>query len=316
MLRYNSFRQHLKQNFDFPISKICVDAGFTCPNRDGTKGTGGCIYCNEKGSGAAYIQADLPVSKQIDIRLQKLNRSNPDARAIVYFQSFSNTYAPVEELRELYYNALDRKNVIGLSIGTRPDCISSDILDLIAEISAKNYLWLEYGVESIHDKTLERVNRKHTYSDFIESYFAAKELGIRICLHLIIGLPGETKKQLAETAKTIGSLNPDGIKLHSFYIESGTGIHEIYKKKPWSMFRMEEYCEIAAQFLEYLPGTTVIHRLVGEALQERLIEPAWTRNKQQILNRINNNLKSWNSYQGARYSGTNRAETKEVTTNG
>jgi len=302
MQRYYSLRRHFKEVFGHPVLKICVDAGFTCPNRNGSKGIGGCIYCNERGSGAPYIDVSLPVEQQIIAGIKQSSRRAPDTRYIVYFQPFSNTYAPVDYLRYLYENAQKHEEVIGLSIGTRPDCVSPGILDLLAELSQKIYIWLEYGVETIHDRTLHAVNRKHKYTDFLEAYSAAKKRGIRICLHVIIGLPGESPGDILETAQAIGKLEPDGIKIHSLYIEAGTALFEQYNRKPWPLMDMDEYCTLAARFLEYLPEKCVIQRLVGEGIADRLIAPQWAKNKQLVINTIHNKLRSWNSFQGARFT--------------
>ncbi|KPK96367.1 radical SAM protein, partial [bacterium SM23_31] len=183
MLRYYSLKRHLHEVFGEPVVKICVDAGFTCPNRDGIKGYGGCIYCNDRGSGAPYINKKLSWEEQFEQGRRMLEKRNQASKCIIYFQAFSNTYAPVEYLEKLYKTALSKKSVAGLSIGTRPDCVSTEILDLIAELSKKTYLWLEYGAESIHERTLQLVNRRHTFQDFLDAYRAAKERGIRMCVH-------------------------------------------------------------------------------------------------------------------------------------
>jgi len=308
MVRYYSLRQHLKEYFDYPVSKICIDAGFTCPNRDGTKGYGGCIYCNEKGSGAPDIQRSLPVAEQIKNGIGRLRRYTPDPAYIVYFQAFTNTYAPVEHLERLYRAALSEKGAAGIAIGTRPDCVSPEILNLIADISKETYLWLEFGVETIHERTLKRVNRGHTFLDVLKAFRAAKERGIRVCLHVIIGLPGESVDDILETARTAGQLMPDGIKIHSLYIEKETQIYDRYLKKPWRLFTLEEYADVAAHFLEYLPETTVVHRLTGEAISTKLYAPEWSRNKQKVIQEINRRLISWNSRQGSRFSVSGEKE--------
>jgi len=301
MLRYYSLRRHLIKVFGEPVAKICVDAGFTCPNRDGTKGYGGCIYCNDRGSGAPYIKKHLNWEEQFEQRARMAERHNPTSKFIIYFQAFSNTYAPVDYLEKLYKTALSKKGVVGLSIGTRPDCVSPEVLDLIADLSKKTYLWLEYGAESIHEKTLQLVNRKHTFQDFLDAYRAAKDRDIRMCVHVVNGLPGESVDDILLTAKTIGQLEPDGIKILSLYIERGTSLYNLYQKSPWRLFTEEEYSEIAARCLEYMPEATVIHRLTGEAIPERLFAPEWSKNKQRVLKAINDRLCEWNSRQGVKF---------------
>jgi len=311
MLRYYSLRRHLHEVFGEPVAKICVDAGFTCPNRDGTKGYGGCIYCNDRGSGAPYIKKQLSWEEQFEQSTRIIEKRNPVSKFIIYFQAFSNTYAPVDYLKKLYKTALGKKGVVGLSIGTRPDCASPEILDLIAELSKKTYLWLEYGAESIHEKTLQLVNRQHTFQDFLDAYWAAKDRGIRMCVHIVNGLPGESVDDILLTAKTIGQLEPDGIKMHSLYIERGTSLYNLYRKNPWRLFTEGEYSEIAAHCLEYMPETTVIHRLTGEAIPERLFAPEWSKNKQRILKAINDKLCEWNSRQGVKFERVNKIKHAE-----
>ncbi|MCP4725071.1 MAG: TIGR01212 family radical SAM protein [bacterium] len=300
-LRYYSFSQHLREYFDDQVVKICVDAGFTCPNRDGTRGFGGCVYCNDIGSGAPYIDRESDVIDQIKSRYKKISRKGRTPAILVYFQAFSNTYAPVDRLKKLYSSALDIEKVKGISIGTRPDCVSEEVLDLISHLSEETYLWLEYGLESIHNKTLESMNRGHTYQDFLKAYTEAKKRKIKICLHIIVGLPGESRDDILKTAKECAKLEPDGIKIHSLYIEKGTVLHNRYLKDPWKIFTLEEYIEIAAEFLEYLPAKTVIHRLLGEAIPERLVEPGWSADKNRVLQGINKRLEDLNSRQGAKF---------------
>ena len=312
MLRYFSHNQHLKDIFDFPVAKVCIDAGFTCPNRDGSKGYGGCIYCNDKGSGAPYIKKDLSWIEQYENSRNLLLNRNPDTRFIIYFQAFSNTYAPVDYLENLYTSALALKDVVGISIGTRPDCVTSGILDMLRDLSKDTYLLLEYGLESIHNKTLELINRQHTYGDLLAAYGEAKNRNINVCLHIINGLPGESAADILETAKTVGQLEPDGIKIHSLYIETGTQLYNYYRKNPWHIFTEEEYVEIAARCIELMPQSTVIHRLIGEAIPDRLVVPEWSKNKQKVLNSINKKLCEWKSRQGAKFIPARSFKYKEL----
>lgn len=300
-LRYYSLSRHLKEEFDKPVVKICVDAGFTCPNRDGTRGFGGCIYCNDIGSGAPYIDRNTGVIKQVQGRYRQISRTGKKPGILVYFQAFSNTYSSAEHLEKLYNYVLEIPEVIGISIGTRPDCISDEILDLISLLSEKTYLWLEYGLESIHDKTLKSMNRGHTFSEFAETYNETRKRNIKICLHVIAGLPGESRGDILDTAKECARLEPDGMKIHSLYIEKGTRLYERYLKMPWRILSIDEYIDLAAEFLEYLPGKTVIHRLVGEAIPDRLFEPGWSAEKNRVLQGINKRLEEKDSRQGARF---------------
>ncbi len=302
IIRYNSFSRHLKNKFKKKVVKICVDAGFTCPNRDGTKGHGGCVYCNELGSGANYIKKNLTIHNQIDTRLKDLYYTPDIQTLIIYFQAFSNTYGSIEDLKVLYNSALNYPNVCGIMIGTRPDCVDDEILDLIGDLSRDNYLWLEFGAESIHNVTLQNINRKHSFEDLLKSYYMAKKRNINICLHVIIGLPGETKEMILKTAKTISALKPDGIKIHSLYIEKGTKLYNMYEKAPWKLLTEDEYIDIVSEFLEYLPKTTLIQRLVGEGIPERVFAPEWSSDKNNVLLNINRKLISKKSFQGTRHS--------------
>lgn len=301
MLRYYSHSKYLRETYDFPVKKICVDAGFTCPNRDGAKGYGGCIYCNDKGSGAPYIDKKISWEEQYEHSAQMMHDKVPDSKFIIYFQAFSNTYAPVDYLENLYKTALCKENVVGISIGTRPDCVSFDVLDLIQDLSQETNVWLEYGVETIHDATLRRINRQHNFRDLLDAYRAAKNRDIKVCLHIINGLPGENYNEILETAGTVGRLEPDGIKMHSLYIESGTLLHRYYQKAPWKLFTETEYVELAVQCLELIPKNTVIQRLIGEAVPERLVAPGWSKNKQRVIQAIQDTMELRDTCQGARF---------------
>ncbi|MFC1514193.1 TIGR01212 family radical SAM protein, partial [candidate division KSB1 bacterium] len=262
---------------------------------------GGCIYCNENGSGAPYIKRNLNWEEQFNTRIKEISNK----KFIIYFQAFSNTYSSPENLEKLYNSALKKPDVIGISIGTRPDCVTPEILDLISCLSENSYIWLEYGLESIHDKTLELINRQHSLNDFLWAYYEARKRNIRTCIHFINGLPGETINEMLETAIFIGKLEPDGVKMHSLYIEKDTQLHKMYLKEPWKLLTEDEYIELAARCIENVPEKTVIHRLVGEAMSDRLVAPEWSKNKQKIIQGINNKLAEWNSKQGKKYVKSN-----------
>ena len=300
-IRYFSFSKHLKSIFGEPVYKISVDAGFTCPNRDGTKGKGGCLYCSGEGSGAAYINKELSITKQLKNSIQQIKKKRKAQKFIAYFQPFSNTYAHVSHLRKLYDEALSINEIVGLSIGTRADIVDNDVLDLIEEYNEKTYLWIEYGLQSIHNKTLELINRCHSYKEFEDIYYKTKERNCRVCLHIIIGLPGESKAEILETANKIGELKPDGIKIHSLYISKNSPIAEDYIRGDISLFEADEYISITADFIERIPPNTIVQRLMGEEKKDKLIAPQWILEKSTIINKINGELEKRGTYQGYLY---------------
>ncbi|NVM04750.1 MAG: TIGR01212 family radical SAM protein, partial [Candidatus Helarchaeota archaeon] len=256
-IRYHSFSKHLKDTFGSPVYKISIDAGFTCPNRDGYKGKGGCLYCNEKGSGASYIKRGLSVKEQILSGIEQMKKRKNAHKFIAYFQAFSNTYAPISHLRKLYDEALSIDGVVGLSVGTRPDIITDETLDLLEKYSKKTYFWIEYGLQSIHDRTLKLINRCHNYQGFEDTFIKTKKRKIKICVHVIIGLPGENREDILQTAEKLSELKPEGVKIHSLYISKGSPIEPLYNKGELKLFEVNEYISIAADYLERLPQETV-----------------------------------------------------------
>lgn len=297
-IRYYSFSKHLKSVFGSPVYKVSIDAGFTCPNRDGFKGKGGCLYCDERGSGASYIQRDLSVKDQIITGIDRIKKVRDVQKFIAYFQAFTNTYAPVSHLKKFYDEALGTDGVVGLSVGTRADIITEETLDLLEEYSKKTYFWVEYGLQSIHDKTLKLINRGHNYKEFEDTFLKTKNRKIKICLHIIIGLPGETREEILQTADKLAELKPDGIKIHSLYITRGSPIEKRYNKGEIKLLEQDEYISITADLLERIPKETIIQRLVGETNKDTLIEPKWILNKTKIIYEINNELIKRNTHQG------------------
>jgi radical SAM protein (TIGR01212 family) len=282
-IRYYSFSKHLKSVFGSSVYKISIDAGFTCPNRDGFKGKGGCLYCDERGSGASYIQRDLSVKDQIITGINRIKKTREVQKFIAYFQAFSNTYAPVSHLKKLYDEALSIEGVVGLSVGTRADIITEETLDLLEEYSKKTYFWVEYGLQSIHDKTLKLINRGHTYKEFEDTFLKTKNRRIKICVHIIVGLPGETREEILQTAEKLAELKPDGIKIHSLYIAKGSPIEKYYNKGEIKLLEQDEYISIIADILERIPKDIIIQRLVGETNKDALVEPKWILNKTKII---------------------------------
>jgi len=298
--RYYPFGQHLKEVFGEKVCKITVDAGFTCPNRDGKAGKGGCIYCSE---GSHYLPSqyrNLPVSEQLTSSIVRIRNKFNINKFIAYFQAYSNTYAPADKLKKLYNEALSVDEIVGLSIGTRSDCLSNKTLDLLQEYAEKTYLWLEIGLQSIHDRTLKLINRGHTFEQFMNTVRRAKGRGFKICTHVILGLPGESSNDMMKTAKAVGESGIDGIKLHHLHILKGTPLEKIYLNKEFNLLDENTYVNLVCDFLECLPHDIIIQRLVGDAPKDRLIAPFWTSNKLDVINAIDKEMERRESYQGAR----------------
>ncbi len=280
---YYSFSDYLKEKFGEKVYKITLDAGFSCPNRDGTISSGGCIFCDESGSFSKAHSSALDIRSQVKTGIDTLSQRFGANKFIAYFQAYTNTYAPVEKLKEIYDSAFCNEKIVGISIGTRPDCIDEEKLNLIAQY--KNP-WLELGLQSTHNETLKKINRGHDYECFLHSYKLAKERGIKVCVHMVLGLPGENKDLIRQSAKRLAKLGIDGIKLHMLTVLEDAPLAKIYKKEPFELFTMEQYCEIVCDFLEILPPNTTIHRLAGSGYSKTLIAPKWINNKFETLNLI------------------------------
>ena len=260
--RYNQFSHYLKEKFGAKVYKITIDAGFSCPNRDGTISNCGCIFCDDGGSFSQAHSNRLSIEEQVKIGAETLKNRFKAEKFMSYFQAFSNTYKPVGELEKIYKASLTHPDIVGLSIGTRPDCIDNDKLKLISSFTQDYYTWIEYGLQSVHDKTLLKINRGHDYKCFLKAYEKTKEAGINICLHIILNL-FETYDEMMQTAKTIAKLEPEGVKIHMLCALEGTKITEMYKNGELNFMSEDEYVNTVCDFLEYLPPQTTIHRLAG-----------------------------------------------------
>ena len=284
------------------MQRIALDANLTCPNRDGTKGVGGCIYCNARGSGTG-LGKKLSISQQVALAKERLRHRYKAKKFIAYLQSFSNTYAPLDRLREIYQQAIDDTDVVGLAIGTRPDCAPEEVLDLLQEFNRKTYLWVEYGLQSIHDATLKRINRGHTARDFVDAVERTKARGIEVVAHVILGLPGEGKGEMLETAKALGELGVDGVKPHLLYVVEGTPLEEMLKRGEYIPLSREKYVEILCEFLATLPPDVVIHRLTGDPHPHELVAPRWALDKASTLKEIERELVKRDLWQGKWWRG-------------
>jgi hypothetical protein len=302
---YNSLSYFLKQKFGEKIYRVSIDAGFSCPNRDGTKGVGGCIYCNEKGARAGYVNPDVDVKEQIRRGMEIIRGRYKAKKFIAYFQAYSNTYAPVEKLREIYAPALEFPEIAGISIGTRPDCIDNEKLNLIEEIAQRKYTIIEYGVQSMKKTSLETISRAHGVDDTIRAINDTKKRkNIDILAHLIFGLPGETKDDMTETVRILVELGVTAFKFHHLYIEKGTALEKLYNCGLYSPLGLDEYTDILSEVISIIPPRVVIHRLFGQCDRENLIAPLWTIDKQRLITEFELELEKRGITQGCRFKKT------------
>ncbi|ODA42127.1 TIGR01212 family radical SAM protein [Desulfosporosinus sp. BG] len=298
--RYHTFNEHLRERFGGKIFKVSLDAGFTCPNRDGTLGRDGCVYCSERGSGDFAGEQGLSIHDQFIEVTERMKKKWPNARYIAYFQAYTNTYATVERLREVYEEALREENVVGLSISTRPDCLPENVLDYLEELNQRTYLWVELGLQSIHDRTMEWIERGHNYAQFLKGLDLLCSRGIRVCAHIILGLPGETKTEMLETAQAVAKMPLQGIKIHLLHVLRGTPLAAVYQREPFDLMTQEDYVSLVVDILEIVPSGMIIHRLTGDGPPDDLIGPLWSRKKWEVLNAIDAELVRRDTWQGKR----------------
>jgi len=296
--RYTDLNSYLRARFGCRVQKITLDASLNCPNRDGSLSSDGCIYCNDRGSGTGAHAQGLTITEQLRHGKAALFRRYKAQKFIAYFQSFSNTYAPLEELRQIYSEALDVEDIVGLSIGTRPDCINTPVLDLLESYARRCLVWIEYGLQSAHDRTLNIINRGHSFSDFENAVYATAGRGIKICVHVILGLPGEHPPHVHQTARILARLPIDGIKLHLLYIVKGTRLEDLYKQGQYRCLQQSEYVELVGDFLERLPSRIIIQRLTGDPHRDELVAPMWSLKKSETLQLIKQSLEDRNTWQG------------------
>ena len=301
--RYNQFSRLLKDKFGAKVYKITLDAGFSCPNRDGTISSGGCIFCDEGGSFSQAHSNLLSIEQQVQEGIKNLTTRFKAEKFMSYFQAYSNTYKPVKELEKIYNSALKEDKIIGLSIGTRPDCVDDEKLSLIAGYKDDYYTWVEYGLQSVHDKTLKKINRGHDFDCFLRAYEKTKEKGINVCVHVIFGL-WEDHDEIMQTAQKLAQLQVDGVKIHMLCALENTRLAEMYRHGEIDFMSEDEYVSMVCDFLEYLPPNTSIHRLAGNGLKKNLIAPRWLGKKLDCLNKIDREFIKRNSYQGIKYAQT------------
>ena len=298
--RYNRFSDYLRNLYGVKVYKVTLDAGFTCPNRDGTISNEGCIFCDGGGSFSQLYPNNISIKEQLDLGIALSKEKYKAKKFLAYFQAYSNTYKPVKELENIYNQALSHEDVIGMSIGTRPDCVDSEKLDLIASYTKNHYVWLEYGLQSIHEKSLKFINRGHSFETFVNALKETQKRNINVCAHVILGLPNETKQDMLETAKVLGDLGVNGVKIHLLCVLNNTRLVKLYYQGKIPMMEEDEYVETACDFLEMLPPDVTIHRLAGNGLKPNMLAPAWLSKKFVVLNKIDKLLEIRNSFQGAK----------------
>lgn len=298
--RYHTWNYHLKSVFGEKVFKVALNGGFTCPNIDGSKGVGGCTYCLS-GSGDFAGNPAHTISCQFDEIKEKMHKKWPKAKYIAYFQANTNTYAPCSELKTKFEPILQKEGVVGLSIATRADCLADDVLEYLKDLSTRTYLMVELGLQTIFDETGMRINRCHSYLEFLDGYNKLKALGIKTCVHLILGLPGETHQMMIESAKEVARLEPQCVKLHLLHILKGTKMAKEYENGEFSTLSRQEYVNTVVDCLEYFSPETVIQRLTGDGGRDTLIAPLWSLKKFVVLNEIDKEMVRRNTYQGAKF---------------
>lgn len=294
---YRDLNTALRERFGCRVQKISLDAGLTCPNRDGRVGYGGCIYCNRLGSGTGASQHQS-ITSQLEAGKDFLRHRYKAQKFIAYFQSFSNTYAPLEHLRRLYDEALAVGDIVGLTIGTRPDCADESVLDLVCGLGERTYLLMEYGLQSIHNRTLNLINRGHDFESFLDAVARTRARGLEICVHVILGLPGEDKADMLETARALGQMDIQAIKIHLLYVIQNTPLHRLHDEGAYQCLSREDYVDIVCDFLSLLPAHVIIHRLTGDPHPGELVAPLWALEKQANLQAIRETLRKRHMWQG------------------
>lgn len=291
--------QYYKSTFGHKVYKISINGGMTCPNRDGTLSTEGCIFCSGKGSGDFSPESTMDINTQIEYAIKKVLNKTKEDKFIAYFQSFTNTYAPVEYLEKIFTQAINHPKVVAISIGTRPDCLETEVLELLDRLNKIKPIFIELGLQTIHNKTADYINRCYPLETFNIAVKNLKAIDINVIVHVIIGLPGETKEMIYSTVKYVGKSGADGIKLQLLHVLEHTKLAEDYKKRKFDVLTLEEYTDIICHCIEIIPKDMVIHRITGDGPKKILIAPKWSGNKKLVLNTINNELKKRNIIQGS-----------------
>jgi uncharacterized protein len=296
--RYRDYNSYLRSLFGCRVQKITVDAGFTCPNRDGTHGRGGCLYCNARGSGTGAAARGETVTAQLEAGKAFMRDRYKAHRFLAYFQAFSNTYAPAPQLLAVYEEALAVPDVVGLTIGTRPDCVSDEVLDHLAELAKTRLIWLEYGLQSAHDVTLVLIKRGHDVAAFEDAVRRTRRRNLPVCVHVILGLPGESRDAMLSTARFLATRDIQAVKIHLLYVVKGTPLAEWYQQGEYQCLSRAQYVALLADFLSLLPESMIIQRLISDPHPEELVAPLWALEKRRNLQAIHAYLEEHDVFQG------------------
>ncbi|MBC8079485.1 MAG: TIGR01212 family radical SAM protein [Gorillibacterium sp.] len=299
--RFHTWNYEMRKQFDSKVFKVMLDAGFTCPNRDGTIAIGGCTFCSARGSGDFAGRRRDDLITQFNTIRDLQHKKWPQAQYIGYFQAYTNTHAPVGELREYFEAILKQPGVVGLSIATRPDCLPADVVEYLADLNKRTYLWVEMGLQTIHDSTSQLINRAHNTQTYIEGVKKLRKHNIRICTHIIHGLPGETREMMLDTVRAVAGMDVQGIKIHLLHLLLKTPMVKQYEAGLLRFLEMDEYVSLIADSLELLPPGMIVHRLTGDAPRDQLIGPMWSLKKWEVLNAIDAELTQRDTWQGKRY---------------
>ena len=300
--RYYTYDYYLRRRFGAKVAKIPLDIGLTCPNIDGRCGVGGCIYCSGRGSGDFAESPLLPIEEQYRLTREKLSSKWSTERCIAYFQAHTNTYAPLEFLKDSFERALLLDGVVGINIATRADCLEREVCEYLADLAERTVLTVELGLQSSSDETAEKINRGHTYADFLDGYRRLREASdkIEICVHIIFGLPGESREDMMKTVRDVAALAPDQVKIHLLHVLKNTEMERIYERGEYTPLEKDEYVALVADAIELLPPDTVVARLTGDGMADDLLAPDWSRKKVAVINDIDKLLYSRSSWQGMR----------------
>lgn len=298
--RYHTLNYYIRRKFGKKVRKAVIGCGLTCPNMDGSRGVGGCIFCD--GGSGYFTKPQLSVSEQLEAEIKRISRGSSGSLSVIaYFQANTNTYAPVEVLERIYEEALRFPQVVGISIGTRADCLPDDVLDLLCRLNKCTELTVELGMQTVHEQTIDLINRCCTHKEFLDGYFKLKSRGIRVCLHIINSLPFETREMMLETAKQTAELYPDAVKLQMLHVIRGTRLAEFYNSGGFELMTKDEYIDTVVRQLELLPPETVIERITGDGDKSKLIAPLWSADKISVLGGIDKRLAQFDTMQGKRF---------------
>lgn len=299
--RYHTYNYYLKNKYHQKVAKVALNADFTCPNRDGSKGYGGCIFCSSSGSGDYAGNVHDHLEKQFQTISQIMKRKWPECAYIAYFQANTNTYGPLDKIKKMIQPFLEKENVKGIALATRPDCLSEEIVCYLSEVNQTKDVYIELGLQTIHDETSKLINRGHTYQEFLDGLALCRQYNLEVCVHIINGLPFETKEMMIETAKTLGQLDIQALKIHMLFVVKNTKLQQMYENHEFEMLTRQEYIDIVVEQLRYINPEIILERLTGDGKIDDLIAPMWSIKKVTILNDIDKQMKERDIYQGDLY---------------